>query len=143
MKKNTYSEKLRDPRWQKKRLQVLERDNFTCTCCQDTSTELQVHHKAYKNEPWQAKLSGLTTLCKHCHLIVSKLHIYYDIYKANVKKWVFDEGASVRYHISYKFNGENAQDVIDISDYVFINRKEFQPRELNSIYSYFKSQDLL
>jgi len=30
MAKLTYSEKLKDPRWQKKRLEILSRDNFTC-----------------------------------------------------------------------------------------------------------------
>ena len=31
-----YSEKLRDPRWQKARLKVLERDNWTCVNCGET-----------------------------------------------------------------------------------------------------------
>ena len=30
-----YSEKLKDPRWQKKRLEILERDNFRCQYCGD------------------------------------------------------------------------------------------------------------
>lgn len=35
----TYSQKLRDPRWQKKRLEILERDSFTCQHCHDHSED--------------------------------------------------------------------------------------------------------
>lgn len=70
----TYSEKLRDPRWQKKRLKILERDNFTCRYCNDTETELQVHHKKYNGEPWDAKKKHLITLCKHCHKHIELLN---------------------------------------------------------------------
>lgn len=67
-----YSEKLKDPRWQKKRLEVLERDEFTCQKCADKETELHVHHKAYKFgiQPWEYDLNNLETLCKRCHALV-------------------------------------------------------------------------
>ena len=39
----TYSEKLSDPRWQKKRLLILERDNFSCVKCQADDVQLQIH----------------------------------------------------------------------------------------------------
>lgn len=63
----TYSEKLKDPRWQKKRLKILERDEFACTMCGDDTTELHVHHKKYNGEPWEAIDSELITVCKSCH----------------------------------------------------------------------------
>lgn len=66
----TYSEKLRSPKWQKKRLEILKRDKFKCTMCADSETELQVHHLKYTGEPWDAPNENLTTLCKHCHVIV-------------------------------------------------------------------------
>lgn len=66
----TYTEKLQDPRWQKKRLEVFERDNFTCKLCEDKATTLNVHHSKYFKEPWDAELSDLKTLCKTCHTIV-------------------------------------------------------------------------
>ena len=43
----TYSEKLKDPRWQKKRLEIMDRDNFICQLCGDSETTLNVHHKRY------------------------------------------------------------------------------------------------
>jgi len=67
-----YSEKLKSPKWQKKRLEVLNRDNFTCCKCGDTETELQVHHLKYTREPHESHLSDLETLCKDCHGYISR-----------------------------------------------------------------------
>lgn len=66
----TYSDKLQDPRWQKMRLRILERDNFKCTLCGDTETTLHVHHEEYRGEPWEADPNKLKTLCKDCHGII-------------------------------------------------------------------------
>jgi len=62
-----YSEKLKDPRWQKKRLEILQRDEFTCQQCSDTETTLHVHHIAYSGEPWNAPNKLLITYCEDCH----------------------------------------------------------------------------
>ena len=69
MKKNEYFEKLKDPRWQKKRLEILERDNWTCRYCGDTEKTLHVHHLFYipKVEPWEIHNGFLLTLCERCH----------------------------------------------------------------------------
>lgn len=69
MAAKTYSEKLRDPRWQKKRLEILSRDDFTCQFCQDKETTLNVHHVLYKygKEPWDYENLYLITLCEKCH----------------------------------------------------------------------------
>lgn len=64
----TYSEKLKDPRWQKKRLRILERDDFACQDCQSTENTLNVHHLAYhKGAPWEVPDEDLVTLCDDCH----------------------------------------------------------------------------
>ena len=67
--KKTYSEKLKDPRWQKKRLEVLERDAWTCIKCQDSTTTLHVHHLRYKQgeNPWDCDGFDLIALCESCH----------------------------------------------------------------------------
>ena len=64
-----YSDKLRDPRWQKKRLEVFQRDNFTCQKCGDSQTTLSVHHRRYiwPLDPWEYDNSSLVTLCEPCH----------------------------------------------------------------------------
>lgn len=65
----TYYEKLKDPRWQKKRLEVFNRDNFACTKCKSKDNTLNVHHKKYaKNgDPWGVELEDLVSLCENCH----------------------------------------------------------------------------
>jgi hypothetical protein len=62
-----YSDKLKDPRWQKKRLEVFQRDEFKCVGCGDKETTLHVHHRKYKGEPWDAPMDHLETLCEDCH----------------------------------------------------------------------------
>jgi hypothetical protein len=69
---NDYSEKLKDPHWQKKRLEILKRDDFKCRNCYNDSKTLHVHHiyylKEYKN-PWEYDNDLLITLCESCHEI--------------------------------------------------------------------------
>jgi len=69
----TYSEKLKDPRWQKKRLEVLNRDGFKCSYCDDEKTTLHVHHLKYNKNPWDVEIESLSTLCEDCHGLVEAL----------------------------------------------------------------------
>jgi Zn finger protein HypA/HybF involved in hydrogenase expression len=65
----TYSELLKDPRWQRKRLEILQRDSFTCQSCMDSESTLHVHHKHYIKGrlPWEYEEHELVTLCESCH----------------------------------------------------------------------------
>lgn len=84
-----YSDLLRDPRWQKKRLEILQRDNFTCKHCKDTETELHVHHEAYRGNPWEIESDKLVTLCKHCHYAIEKVpYLFTGICKIKTKHGV-------------------------------------------------------
>lgn len=76
----TYQEKLTDPRWQKKRLEIMHRDSFTCQLCGDTETTLNVHHKKYlaNTEPWDYPNDNFQTLCKHCHQCAEQAKKYGD-----------------------------------------------------------------
>lgn len=62
-----YAEKLKDPRWQRKRLEVLQRDGFKCTSCKDETRTLHVHHDVYHGNPWECPMKDLVTLCERCH----------------------------------------------------------------------------
>lgn len=64
-----YSKKLKDPRWQKKRLEILERDEWNCQICYDSESTLVVHHRKYlpNTEPWDYPNDLLITLCEDCH----------------------------------------------------------------------------
>jgi hypothetical protein len=66
-----YSEKLKSPKWQKKRLEILKRDNWECKYCKDNERQLHVHHLKYTKEPWDAKSEDLITTCIDCHTIMS------------------------------------------------------------------------
>lgn len=83
----TYSEKLKHPKWQKKRLEILQRDKFKCKLCFDTETELHIHHSKYTKEPWDAPSKDLITYCKHCHLLITKFEFNYieRVYKIDNK----------------------------------------------------------
>ena len=63
----TYKEKLTDPRWQKKRLEVFNRDSFTCVSCGAKDKSLHVHHLKYHKDPWDVSSDYLQTLCFECH----------------------------------------------------------------------------
>ena len=73
--KNTYSDKLKSPKWQKKRLEILSRDKFTCKLCKDTETQLHVHHKYYEDgcDPWEYPNTALVTLCADCHKEIERI----------------------------------------------------------------------
>jgi len=64
-----YTELFKDPRWQKKRLEILERDEWKCLLCVDKKQTLHVHHKWYIRglKPWEYANSCLMTMCDECH----------------------------------------------------------------------------
>jgi len=61
------NEAYKDPRWQKRRLQIMERDGWACVACRRTDETLHVHHKAYYGMPWEVSDHDLQTLCEQCH----------------------------------------------------------------------------
>ena len=68
---NDYQTKLKDPRWQKKRLEILNRDKWACCACLSTEETLVVHHKDYisNTEPWDYpdyKPRPIEICEKHC-----------------------------------------------------------------------------
>lgn len=74
--KQSYSQKLKSPKWQKKRLEVLSRDEFKCTLCGNDQLTLHVHHHSYEKtrNPWDSPLEELTTYCHVCHEMVEHLN---------------------------------------------------------------------
>ena len=65
----TFTEQIKHPEWQKKRLQILKRDEFRCTNCDSKNDTLHVHHYLYKTDKkiWEYEDKYLTTLCDVCH----------------------------------------------------------------------------
>jgi len=92
-----YSELLKDPRWQKKRLEVLSRDEWKCKSCGSSHITLHVHHKEYAKgkPPWDYPDDVLITLCETCHYFEEDLKSFtpYGIIAKlsgilNIKLWV-------------------------------------------------------
>lgn len=69
MSKQTYAEQRLDPRWQKRRLEIMARDKFACRECEDKKSTLNVHHRYYVagRSPWMYPDFALVTLCESCH----------------------------------------------------------------------------
>ena len=66
----SYRDKLRDDRWQSKRMLVLIRDGWVCrNCGNDYDDHSEVHHLFYLpgREPWEYHQDDLATLCRVCH----------------------------------------------------------------------------
>ena len=69
MDKKEWTESFKRPEWQKRRLKILERDNWTCLLCGSKKKTLTVHHSYYdyKLKPWEYENYTLFTLCADCH----------------------------------------------------------------------------
>ena len=65
----TYQEQIKHPRWQKKRLEVMEANGFRCQTCGTEDQELHVHHSFYYDGAviWDYKTDELQSLCSVCH----------------------------------------------------------------------------
>lgn len=66
---STYSEKLRDPRWQKRRCEIFEAKGHKCYECGETPPSLDIHHLCYLKgrEPWEYADEYLMPICRPCH----------------------------------------------------------------------------
>lgn len=70
-----YAQQLLDPRWQKKRLEILERDGWRCCSCENDKDTLHVHHKYYVSHrfAWEYPDFCFQTLCSDCHSALKRL----------------------------------------------------------------------
>lgn len=105
---STYTEKLKDPRWQKRRLEIMDRDKWTCQWCGRKDLTLNVHHMQYSGDPWEADSAALITLCENCHFAEGGLPSLLDPFpKHGVLKL---DIASVLMAIDYVFENTSRKD---------------------------------
>lgn len=79
----TYREQWTDPRWQKLRLEVMQRAEWQCEnglCASDRTTPLHVHHKRYVKGRcvWEYELEDLACLCEECHAMETQARMKLD-----------------------------------------------------------------
>lgn len=77
----SYADKLKDPRWQRRRLEVLKAADFACESCGDKDNTLHVHHPYYAKgkQPWE--YDNLVCLCERCHSNVEReMHYIAEVF---------------------------------------------------------------
>lgn len=121
----TYSEKLKDPRWQKKRLEILNRDDWKCQKCFRKDTQLHVHHLYYvsRREPWEYPDFALQSICKDCH---SPEPCRDDSGNCTAEEWevaaglLFDDGANNAWHyaadieMAKRYAGLSLREIVEL-----------------------------
>ena len=77
MGKMTYRKQLSDPRWQRRRLEVMARAGFKCESCGEVpeGESLHVHHRRYMKGclAWEYSDEELCCLCNGCHLQMDRI----------------------------------------------------------------------
>jgi len=63
--------RLKHPEWQRKRLEIFNRDGFKCIICNSDEKEPHIHHFKYSpnTDPWDYDDSNFITYCHQCHEI--------------------------------------------------------------------------
>ena len=104
----THATQLTDPRWQKKRLEILQRDNWKCQVCKNEKEQLEVHHIFYLPDwqLWEYSNDWLVTLC----------HKHHDQQKHHSKMFT-------NLFIILKTKGFLAQDLLALSIKIDIDEK--------------------
>jgi hypothetical protein len=117
-----YADKLRHPNWQKKRLEIMLRDNFKCIICGDKETTLNIHHLKYSNKkPWEIDNKELITVCEHCHIVIEQLK---DRFGASFNT------KNVNIYKSFDENNKNYLQVIKYENNIYIRHYDIDFRPL-------------
>ena len=125
-----YKDKLKDPRWIKRRREIMERDNHRCMICGEDSVLLNVHHLRYRKdaEPWEYDDRELVTLCEDCHKMVHENNLNLEVRRSKI---------SDRYRLCYGIDSSSVirsgtvmtSDSMDLifvcADFPYVNKMIF------------------
>ncbi len=91
-----------DPRWQKKRLEVFQRDSFTCVECGAEDKALHVHHLSYEwdKDPWDYPVENFKTLCVDCHDMKKQC---WKVMEQRILKWSRESLTTSELSVIYVF----------------------------------------
>lgn len=88
--------------WQKKRLEIFDRDNLTCQICGAKHVQLHVHHKYYDKDlltlAWDYPDRVYQTLCEACHKAITEHYKTYgnirefDVMRDNNDIFIYSQG---------------------------------------------------
>jgi hypothetical protein len=117
-----YTELLRSPHWQRKRLEAMQRDDFRCRFCGDKESTLNVHHVLYLpgRNPWDYDDEHLVTVCEKCHTDEERLKSE-DPFLINMlllsglsRRKLYNLASALRTHLRYSHKHEEKfQDLMD------------------------------
>lgn len=112
----SYSDLLKDPRWQRKRLEILERDEWMCQNCGTETVTLHVHHGYYAKgrKPWEYENESLRTLCEDCHADVTVLMA--DLNRTIALMWTNDVAITLGFAIGRHAVGEDWNIPLNLED---------------------------
>lgn len=121
MKNTNYSDKLKNPIWQKKRLEILQLRGFKCELCSCETKELHVHHRFYikGRNVWEYDNDVFQVLCCDCHekehkkkeiaaknLALSKYQNLINIIESSDEKYALD---NIEYFVETLVNSNNIE----------------------------------
>lgn len=126
-----YKEKLKDPRWIRRRREIMERDNHRCMICGESSTLFNVHHLRYKKgaEPWEYGDTELVTLCEDCHKMVHDNKIELEVRKSRISgRYKLCYGVCNNYGIrsGVVMTSDDMDMIFVCADVPYLNRLIFQ-----------------
>jgi hypothetical protein len=112
--KLTYKEQLLHPSWQRKRLEILQRDDFHCQRCFDDESTLHVHHKRYVRGrmAWEYPNHELVTVCEVCH---QETHAESDAFKELLASLPIDGPGCIGNALSLLAGWANGEQGMDFS----------------------------
>jgi hypothetical protein len=109
MANKAYIELLKDPRWQKKRLEILNRDEWCCISCYNAELTLHVHHLKYDSGkmPWEYDNRFLVTLCENCHKSQSGINLRETFANAGIlERDAENLAAAIKFLVPHYVNSE-------------------------------------
>jgi len=116
--KDTFLEAYRDPKWQKKRLEVLELAGWECSDCGSNEDTLHVHHTYYEKDkkPWEYPIESLHCLCEDCHKKAQDIN---TLLKRQLGKIGLQDPIQLLYYAMALEAQEYPMVITDVFDYEF------------------------
>ena len=109
----SYSEKLRDPRWRRKRERILARCDNRCEEC-GSASGLEVHHCYYRygREAWQYPDRALLALCGRCHALRGEAEMDFRFFTQSLRTEELGTLQAIMGHCKYWYSAESLQSLL-------------------------------
>jgi hypothetical protein len=109
-----YSQKLKDPRWQAKRVRILKRCDSKCEECGLTSGP-EVHHCYYRygREAWQYPDTALLALCHDCHKRRGEAEMDFRLFQQSLRTDELRAVQAMMSHCKYWYSSASLQAILE------------------------------